>query len=153
MEQIREWATILCISSVTSGILIFLIPEGRLKKTAEIVVSLFLMVSLVSIFSGEFDFDKDKNNDFSVKTENYSVDFNDYLIEQSRSTVENLIVSELSGVCNNSFSVKTQWHVTDNTVCMDGIEISVDEKDMSKINVIKSKIGALTGVIPEVSVK
>lgn len=153
MEQIREWATMLCTASVASGIMVFLIPEGKLKKTACIVTSLFILLVFMSIFSdfslGEFDADVN----FSVETEKYSLEFDDYLIKNSKETAEELIKNELFTICDGQFSIETCWHVSDNAVCMDSVIIGISKSDSSKISIIKSKIGALTGTVPEVNIK
>lgn len=153
MEYIREWAIALCISAVASGIMVFLIPDGKLKKTAEIVVSLFLLITLVSIFSGKYDFNDNLKSNFSLKSENYSVEFDDYLIGQSKKTVEAMINSELTDVCDENFSVETNWHINGDNVCMDSVKIVINAVDRSKINIVKNKVSALTGVIPEVNFK
>lgn len=153
MEQIKEWATLLCTASVASGIMVFLIPEGRLKKTACIVTSLFMLLVFMSIFSDFSLIEFESDADTAIDTEKYSLEFNDYLIKASQDTTENMIKNELQDICDAEFSVETFWSVSENEICLNKVIISIAQSDSSKISIIKTKTGALTGLVPEVYIK
>lgn len=153
MESIKEWAVLMCTAAVTSGILVFLIPDGKLRKTADIVVTLFMLAVFISIFSdGELpELNIDIEN--SIGTEDYSAEFNEYILSQSKNTSEELIEAQLDEICNFPYSADTQWETSDNEVKLVDVMIIISQADSSKISNIKTKIGSLTGIIPEVNIR
>ena len=50
LDFLKEWAVTLCVCSVGSGILCFLIPKGNMEKVLRIVVSIFLLAVVISPF-------------------------------------------------------------------------------------------------------
>lgn len=150
MDWIREWAVLLCISSVTSGVIVFLIPDGKLRKTANIVISLFMLSTFVSVFSDV----KLPNgiNSTTAKNElyDYSENIDDILIKESQSTAEKIIGDSLNDICNFTYTIETDWKVNNNEVSLSEIIIKISHADYSKLSLIKTKVGSLTGVIPKV---
>lgn len=152
MDKIQDWAVLLCISSVISGMLVFLVPDGKLRKTANIVISVFLLTACVSLFSDKTLLGIDFDTDLSVNAEIYTENINEYLIEQSKKTTEDLIADELKSICSYPYAVDTQWNATNNNISLIGVTVAVSSADVSRISGIKTKIGALTGIVPEVSI-
>lgn len=150
MENIAHFATLLCVAAVSSGILVFLIPDGRLKKTAEIVVSLFFTVAVISVFNTDNNVEFDYSINSFSEIPDSSEKLNEYLIEQSKRVTEDLIIDELSVVCNNEFSVETSWHADEKSICMDSVTIYINHSDASEISLVKTRIIAITGISPEV---
>lgn len=153
MENIADYASLVCIVSVASGVIVFLIPDGKLKKTAEIVITLFLLLTVVSIFSEKTSVETDIPVNTYSQISDCSEEFNEYLIEQSKNVVEDIICKELNSVCNYDFSINTSWYFDSGTICMESVSVLITLADMSKSANIKSKIYAMTGIIPEVEYK
>ena len=57
MDAIKEWAIMLCTVSVGSAFVVFLIPDGNLKKSANIVITLFLLSIVILPVFGKDSFD------------------------------------------------------------------------------------------------
>ena len=48
MENLKEWAAIICSVAVGSVFTVFLVPDGKMKKQAETVISLVFLLLVVS---------------------------------------------------------------------------------------------------------
>ncbi len=154
MDNIREWATMMCCAAVGSVFTVFLIPDGKLKKFAETVVSLVFLLLTVSLVS-DIDLSgigKEKIDfDFSEDTVNY--DLSDFYAENAVSYTEKFITDILEDVCNEKFSVKADiFSDEDNVFVLERITIIIDEKDTLKINEIKTEVRLSTGLVPEVEI-
>lgn len=150
MELIKDWAVLLCVSSVTSGIIVFLIPDGKLRKTANIVISLFMLSVFTSIFSSFNMPVIDNKSNIEPDIENYSSNVDDLLVAQSRKTSEEIINDCLDKICMFSYKTKTDWKINNNEISLTHITVTISNGDYSRINLIKTKVGSLTGIIPKV---
>lgn len=153
MDKIKDWAVLICTSSVLSGILTFLIPEGRLKKTANTVISLFMLSVFISLFSSVDILTLNIDTDTSIDTDIYVVEINEYLISQSNKTAQSLIEDEINEICDYPIEVDTEWSVSDNVYTLTNVIITINAADSSKISVIKTKTSSITGIIPEVNIE
>ncbi|MGN0485620.1 MAG: hypothetical protein ACI4GB_00120 [Acutalibacteraceae bacterium] len=61
MDKVEKWCLMICAVSVFSGILISVIPDGRIKNAFRVLTSLILLYSILSplfgISAGDIDFE------------------------------------------------------------------------------------------------
>lgn len=154
MDKIKEWAIMLCVVSVGCSFLVFLLPDGNLKKTADIVINLFLLSVVIIPFFGDngFSFPDISISDLPDE-EDYMNDFNEYYVASGELTVRQQMNEILNEICTKEFSVDVLiCNDDDGNFIISEIQIHVDTSDFSKVDLIKNKVGQHTGIIPEVKV-
>ena len=152
MEYIRTGAAMLCAALIVTEIVVFIIPDGNAKKTAQTVIALGLMVCAVSIFSEKTEFSiYDEDIEYN-EIPAFDEDFDNFLIDSSKNVAEDIIKTQIDEICNERFSVNTQWHSQENQIILDRIQVQISSADSSKISVIKSRINGTIGMIPEVNI-
>ena len=150
MDAVKEWAVMICAVAIGSAFFVFLIPDGKLRKPAEVGVVLVLLIlvaaplrnnSLPAFEDVVFD---DSNDDFEPDIMAlYSEYANDVISEE----IDNI----LSSVCEKNFSSEISLYVqSDNEIVLQSVHIFIDKVDSGKTEEIKKQVGNLTGVVPEV---
>ena len=157
MDSIKEWAIMLCTVAVGSAFIVFLVPDGNLKKSANIVITLFLLSIVILPVFGEDRFDVSVP-DLSIEDfpdeNDYSQKINNFFITSTEFVVQQQIEGILTELCSDNFSVNpTVYTDTNGNIVLSDIHIFVQTTDSGKVNIIKSKIGSLTGIVPEVIVE
>ena len=157
MDAIKEWAIMLCTVSVGSAFVVFLIPDGNLKKSANIVITLFLLSIVILPVFGKDSFDveiPDLSIDDFPDENDYVQDFNNFFITNSKFIVQQQTEDVLSEICSDTFSVNIEVNTdTNSNIVLSDIHIFVQTSDSNKVNIIKNKVGRLTGIVPEVIVE
>ena len=154
MDGIKTLTMIICSASVCSAFIVFLVPDGNMKKTVNFAVSLFLMsVMIMPVFgknSTDFDFPDISAYEFPDKSD-YISEYDDFLTENSKSLVKNEVSSVLEDICKDSFSVDVVINKSEKgDLILKKIRISIRESDIGNTAIIKNRIFNLTGLIPEV---
>ena len=154
MDGIKTLTMIICSASVCSAFIVFLVPDGNMKKMVNFAVSLFLMsVMIMPVFdknSTVFDFPEISAYEFPDKSD-YISEYDDFLTENSKSLVKNEVFSVLEDICKDSFSVDVVINRNENgDFILEKIRISIRESDIGNTAMIKNRIFNLTGLIPEV---
>lgn len=157
MDGIREWAIMLCAVSVGSAFVVFLIPDGSLKKTANIVISLFMLSVVILPVFGEDSFDIDVPN-FSIDEfpdeSDYLQDYNEFFMTTSENVVKKQIDDILSEICSDKFTVYVDLKTdADGNAILSDIHITILPYDSTVVSVIKYEVGKLTGIVPKVMIK
>lgn len=149
MDKLEQWVITICIICIITGVLSFLIPDGKIRKSLNIAYSLLLLTSVASIFTSADKLDIELNyNNYTVLS--YNNNFDSYITDMADEETEKLICSELDLICIADYSVETEWENTDNTYELTQVRVVITQTDKDKIDDIKSAVGKLTGVIPEV---
>lgn len=85
MESVRSWALTVCLCSIGSALIYFLVPKGNLEKPMRTVISIFLLAVIISpLMKSEglslesFNFDA---GDFSSEIEENAAAVNGAVIE------------------------------------------------------------------------
>ncbi len=151
MEYIRECAVLLCTASLASGVIVFIIPDGRLKKTADIAVSLLFIGICANFFAADINFDTDIKASYeeNVKIEE---NYGEYLKKSAAEVTEKILKNELDKICSGEYTIESDWSVTESKAELVDIRITINAEDSSKISTIKTKTGSITGVFPEVRI-
>lgn len=158
METLRIWAIMLCAASVISAFVIFLAPDGAMKKVINIVLSLFFLVLIIYPLSGEkifsfaaFDSDFLLDED---SAEVYSKTVDEYLLTNARNVVLEQVQAVLDDVCREPYAIDVDVVLTeDGNAQLKSVHIAITKADSASTVLIKTKIGAITGLVPEVEIK
>ncbi|MBQ8209739.1 MAG: hypothetical protein IJZ35_04060 [Clostridia bacterium] len=152
MNSIKHWAILLCVSCITSALMYYLLPDGKIRKSAHIAFSLFMMMVAVSIFSNA-DF-PDIDIDYSENIiQSYDDDLGSYIKSLAEAEVVSAIEESLESVCTADYDIDTFWQNEDNTYQLSAIVITISQADTLNIQSIKSVVSSVTGIIPEVQTK
>lgn len=156
MNTIREWALMLCSAFVGSAFIVFLIPEGNVKKTANLVVTLFLLSVVVIPVYGRDSFDVNIP-EFSVddfpENDDYMDNYDNFMLSSGENIIKQQISDLLSNICYDDFDVKViMTRASDDSILLSDINIFVSESDYAAVNIIRSEVGKLTGLTPQVVV-
>lgn len=155
MDSLSNWATSFCVVSVICAFASFLVPSGSVKKTVSVVMSLFMLSVVVVPFTGFdlSDFTELLESDFgfSEEIDEYSDDLYEYLLDNGKRITRESIAAELDAICNDKYDIRIIMEINDDgNPELTDIIITVSKNDSVKTLIIKSKIGSLTGVVPEV---
>lgn len=146
----------LCVSSVGSAFIVFLIPEGNMKKTANTVITLFLLSIVVFPVSGKELFDIDVP-DFSIEDfpdeEEYVNQYDDFILSNSADVVEEHIENILIDICKDEFDLQVEM-IKDSSgnFTLYEIHIFVSNDDFVNVRTIESEVAKLTGMHPDVEI-
>lgn len=154
MDDLREWAVMLCVVAVGSVFLAFLIPDGNIKKTVNFAFSLFLMTIIIIPVCGKsnvrFDF-PDISFDELPEQEDYQDDFNAFIQSYGETEIQNLITDKLDEICTGSYELNVESYIDgDGNIVITNIDIYLTEKDSAVKENVKNEVKNLTGIIPQV---
>ena len=157
MDSIKEWAIMICTVSVGSAFVSFLIPDGNMKKSANIVISLFLLSVIILPVFGENLYNLDIPEipiDSFPEEDDYLQDFNDFYVGGGELIVRQQIEDMLYDICSEKITTNISFDVDDyGNIRLSEIHIFILSADSGKVNIIKNKVGSLTGIVPEVIVE
>lgn len=157
MDSIKEWAVMICSLSVGSAFVSFLIPEGSVKKSVNIVISLFFLTMVILPVFGKNTFNlkiPEISADNISDKEDYLQSFNDFYIDNGELVIRQQIEDILKDVCSDNIRLNISLDVDKNgNILLSGIQIYILNTYSGKIDIIKNKVGSLTGVVPEVIVE
>ncbi len=157
MNEIKEWAIMLCVISVGSTFVIFLVPKGNLRKSTNITITL-VMLSIVTLpFFGKNSLEisiPDISIDEFPDKNDYIQNENDFFVISSEFIVRQQIEEILAGICSDDFSVDTEIYTdAKGDVVLSDIHIFIQSSDSGIVNIIKNNVGKITGIMPEVIVE
>ena len=157
MDSIKEWAVMICAVSVGSAFVSFLIPDGNMKKSANVVISLFLLSMVILPVFGKNSYSlkiPEISIDSFPEEDDYLQDFNDFYVANSELVIRQQIEDMLSGVSSENIRINVSSYIDEyGDIRLSGIHIFIPSADSGKENIIKNKVGSLTGIIPEVIVE
>lgn len=154
MTEIKSWAIILCVSLLISSVVLFIAPDGNIKKYLSYIISVFILTvvllplskmdfSYITEFSAEELFEPD---------EEYSVLVDEYISHSTAQVIEDNIKAELDKICAGKYSVDVLLENNNYELKTKKIVIYIEESDIKSIVQIRKKAGELAGIIPEVKI-
>ena len=157
MDSIKEWAVMICAVSVGSAFVSFLIPDGNMKKSANVVISLFLLSMVILPVFGKNSYSlkiPEISIDSFPEEDDYLQDFNNFYVANSELVIRQQIEDMLSDVCSENIRINVSSYIDEyGDIRLSEIHIFIPSTDSGKENIIKNKVGSLTGIIPEVIVE
>ena len=61
MDLVRQWSALICLSSMICVLLEFLIPPGKIGKTMDMILGVFMLAAFITPFASKSGF---LNTDF-----------------------------------------------------------------------------------------
>ena len=141
MSALRSSAVIACVCCIACSIISVIAPSGRMKKTINLVLGLFLLCSMVVPFVGLFT---SASADFSIEDYGIELDTEDSAEYESlvlSETANNLVkaANELllsEGITAENIKV-TIKKTEDDSIYISSIYIYINNDDKSKVEEIK----------------
>ncbi len=126
MENIKQWTVSVCAVIAITAILKYLIPEGKLKKTSEAVLSLIVLaVTLTPFFNNEFISDS-SFNDYGFFNDIDEYSSSDAYGEALEKTIGGILTE--NGIAFNEITVNTNID-GEAYINISDIEIVLQNKD------------------------
>ena len=147
MENLKEWAAIICSVAVGSVFTVFLVPDGKMKKQAETVISLVFLFLVVSFVT---DIKPSELVKFPEFDDDIMFDTEAYISEDVKKYTEGFIRAEIQDICKGEYSVIADVHSSDNVFTVSSVRIVIEACDLANIPAIKNKVVNAAGLIPEV---
>lgn len=154
MEEINEWVMTLCACAVVLSLSEVLLPDGAVKKTAYLVLSLIAVSCLASPLGclGEFTLDLD------LTSYEQPSPYTDWLLRPTeREFAENvaaLIKNELSAIGVNASEISVSTVINDDgSVSIEKAKIMVDERYSDRFDEIESVLSDKLGIQTDITVK
>ncbi len=142
MEFIRTWALGLCISAITGAVVIALSPSGSFEKSIRIVVSVFIICTMILPFSDSgsdiFQDDLFVSDESLSQAEKLSQEAYRQSEEYLRSSVITLLGN--NGIFCDDVIIK--MNTADNAAVIQSITVVNPDADESKVKaLIKDTLG------------
>lgn len=133
MDTIKHWSFLICLASIISTFIEFLIPPGKIGKTINFVLGIFGILVFFMPFSNKYHVFKNffKNeivngisNSKLPPKENLLNSLNDQIVNNANTKIESIILRNLKNI----------------NVYPKEIKISMDKDDQGNIVMIRCKI-------------
>ena len=154
MEVIREWAFTICAVAIGSVFCVFLIPEGKLKKTAQSAIALVFLLTMVSVFNDNRL--PEIEDVVNFENDDYPEDINvaDYYIDYAETVIIDDVTDLLNRICLNDFAVEVVLtEISQHEISLDGITVYVNDIDSDKTDQIRDSVFSYSGILPEVVIE
>ncbi len=132
--NIKNWASVICVVAIVSGILAVIIPDSKIKKAYNVLtISLLLYAFLLPFISKNFiSFDF---GEFLDKNERLKEEYNEEAFDIFEESAESVLEGEISTKLKNSGIVaeaEVECIVKEEKFYIDKILIICDKPDYSK---------------------
>ena len=154
MEVIKEWAFTICAVSIGSVFCVFLIPEGKLKKTAQSAIALVFLLTMVSVFNDNRL--PDIEDVVNFENDDYPEDINAavYYIDYAEKVIVDDVTDLLNSICMSDFTVETVLtEISQYEISIDGITVYINNIDSDKTEQIQNSVFSYSGILPEVVIE
>ena len=154
MEVIREWAFTICAVAIGSVFCVFLIPEGKLKKTAQSAIALVFLLTMVSVFNDNRL--PEIEDVVNFENDDYPEDINpaDYYVDYAEEVIVDGVTDLLNNICLSDFTVEAVLtEISQYEISLDRIIIYIKDNDSEKIGQIQDSVFSYSGILPEVVIE
>lgn len=139
MDDFKIWCISFCLLLVITSVMRFAVPECKMKKVSDSVLSLIILLVLFIPFTDKIS---ESENKFAFDLEDYSQAVEDD--RQYEAALEKYIKDtlEAEGISCKSIEVTAELD-KDGYIDISGIDITVSESDQAEyvIEIIKNKCG------------
>ncbi len=154
MDVIKEWAFTICAVSIGSVFCVFLVPEGKLKKSAQSAIALVFLLLMVSVFNDNRLPDIEDVVNFENGDSLGDINSADYYIVYAENVITNDVSELISSICISDFVVKPVLTKLDqNKISLDGIKVYISNDDSKKTALIQETVLNYSGILPEVVIE
>lgn len=129
MSEIKTWAFSVCVAAVIGGVVSMIIPNGKMEKVMQVVISIFfiscLVIPLISILP------------------NIEIDYQDFEEEEVKEIylqMETLVNEQMLNKANNNIESNISNRLKENNINYKKIDIIYNTFDSSSISITKIDI-------------
>ena len=99
--DIKNWASVISVIAIVSGVLIVIIPENKIKKIYNIIVTLFLIYAFLLPFNNKTYSTFDLNR-FLKSNENLKQEYNEKSLDIFEESAKSVLESKIEEKFKNS---------------------------------------------------
>lgn len=154
MDELKSWATTVCLAALAAGIAGIIAPSGKFEKVYKFAVSLFFLCCMLTpLFSmkninlGGFDLSQAQQ---SSSTSSMQSTVNSEAQQMAEQNIKNLI----SGCCKNCgvtpLGITVNTNYKSGKISVQSAVITLKKADISKQSALKDEINNKVGISVEV---
>lgn len=146
MTALRSSAVIVCLCAIACSIIGLIAPLGRMKKTVNLILGVFLICSMIIPIIGLFDslsYDFELNESEMLLDDSYENSYDAMILENTADNLvyaaNDLLLSEDIQAENIEIGIKKS---DNNSIYISSINIYISKDDEDKAEQIKKIIGS-----------
>ncbi len=158
MNSVKEWSSLICITSVICTISEFLIPPGKIEKTMDTILGIFVLCAVIMPFSRNINLLKIKSPEIeTVKNINKKTDAifkksNEQIIKATEENLKIIISKTLSCMGVHAKKIEIFMDINkDNCILINKCRIQIGSNQESLKaqiqNTVENKLNIKTEVV------
>ena len=156
MKEIQQWSALICLTSIICIIIELILPPGKMEKTMQMVLGLFMLCAVISpiknIFKLKFDFAYSKQNIINEKLD-FLNGINSQIESIAQDNIRNIVVENLKDIKIHPKKVEIFMDTNqDNCISIIKCKIFLKKEDLELANKAKSMIENKLKIETEVTV-
>ena len=158
MDSVRQWSALISTSSVICILIEFLIPPGKIGKSMNMVLGVFMLVAFITPFTSkngmfDMDFKKISRTEKLCDQKNVVENLNSQIADVAKQNIKAVITRNLRDINVNPKKIQI-FMDTNETGCIVMIrcQIHLDESQSDLKEKIKSEIESKLKIKTEVKV-
>lgn len=155
MSGIREWSSVIVLAALAAGILQYLMPSGSMEKVTRLVIGAFVICSIlvpVGKLVKQADVQAFAQGNSILPNVQYQDTVYKQTIDAAQAAVRTVVIASLTekGIqCKNvALSMDTN---EDGRISITKVFVSLDQKDLSRIQETKKLLEQELGLTTEVT--
>ena len=156
MNGIREWSSVICLAALAAARLQYLMPDGSMERVARLVMSAFLLCSilipfsrLVSKFPSDFSFPQVQ----AQADDAFQNTVDTQISRAAEQGIENIVAGELLKLDVKYKNVAVMMDTNeDGSISITKVVVSLDRKDSGRSEQVKACLEKVLGLKTEVTV-
>lgn len=143
MNALKSASVIACVCCIACSIISLIAPLGRMKKTVNLILGLFMICSMIVPVVGLFSTEKPKVNidDYAYESGNYEYDYEELVLNETADNLvraaNDLLLAENITVDNIEIGIKKS---DNNSIYISRIIIYINKEFETKVDKIKNVI-------------
>lgn len=155
MSGIREWSSVIVLAALAAGILQYLMPSGSMEKVTRLVIGAFVICSIlvpIGKLAKQADVQAFAQENSALPNVQYQNMVNKQTLDAAQAAVRTVVIASLAekGIpCKNvALSMDTN---EDGRISITKVFVSLDQKDLSRIQETKKLLEQELGLTTEVT--
>lgn len=158
MESVRQWSMLICTSSVICILIEFLIPPGKIGKSMNMVLGVFMLAAFITPFTSkngmfDIDFKKINKNEKLCDQKNVMENLNSQISDVAKQNIMTIIMRNLKDINVNPKKIQI-FMDTNETGCIVMIrcQIHLDKTQINLKEKVKSEVESKLKIKTEVMI-
>ncbi len=118
MDSVKQWSVLICASSMICILIEFLIPPGKIGKSMNMVLGVFMLIAFITPFTGKngpfnIDFKKISNNEKLCEQKNVLNNLNSQISDVAKENIKAIITRSLRDIDTDAKKIQIFMHRND----------------------------------------